>query len=111
MPNIEKHPPGAFCWVELATTDQSAAESFYSKIFGWSPNHMSMGPDGVYTIFQLEGRHAAAACTIRPEQLQHGVPPHWAIYIAVQSADATAARAAQLGGKVLAGPFDTSSAW
>jgi len=32
MPNIDKHAPGAFCWAELATTDQNAAIDFYSKI-------------------------------------------------------------------------------
>jgi uncharacterized protein len=110
MPHIAKHSPGNFCWVELATTDQSAAQAFYGKIFGWSANNIPMGPDGVYTIFQLEGRDAAAACTLRPDQLQRGVPPHWNLYVAVESADATAARAAELGGTVLAPPFDVMDA-
>jgi len=110
MPHIAKHSPGNFCWVELATTDQSAAQAFYAKIFGWSANNIPMGPDGVYTIFQLEGRDAAAACTLRPDQLQHSVPPHWNLYVAVQNADATAARAAELGGTVLAPPFDVMDA-
>jgi uncharacterized protein len=110
MPHIQKHAPGSFCWVELATTDQPAAEAFYAKIFGWSANHMSMGPDGVYTIFQLEGRDAAAACTLRPDELQRGMPPHWKLYIAVESADASAARAAGLGGTVLADAFDVGDA-
>jgi len=110
MANIEVHAPGNFCWVELATTDQSAAESFYTKIFGWSANNIPMGPDSVYTIFQLERRDAAASCTLRSDQLQRGVPPHWNVYVAVQSADATAARVAGLGGTVLAPPFDVSDA-
>ena len=110
MPTINKHAPGNFCWVELATTDQSAAQSFYSEIFGWSADNIPIGPNEVYTIFQLEERHAAAACTIRPEQLQHGVRPHWALYIAVQDADASARRAAELGGKVLAAAFDVGDA-
>ena len=110
MPHIQKHPPGNFCWVELVTTDQPAAEAFYAKIFGWSANNISVGPDGVYTIFRLEGRDAAAACTLRPDQLQHGVPPHWGLYIAVENTDAYAARASELGGKVLAGPFDAGDA-
>jgi predicted enzyme related to lactoylglutathione lyase len=96
--------------VELASTDQPAAEAFYAKIFGWSANNMPVGPDGVYTIFQLEGRDAAAACTLRPDELQRGVPPHWNLYIAVESADATAARAADLGGTVLAPAFDVGDA-
>ena len=110
MPTIEKHTPGSFCWVELATTNQPAAESFYCKIFGWSADNIPIGPSEVYTIYQLEGRHAAAACTLRPEQRQHGVPPHWGVYVAVQGADACAARAAELGGTVLAGPFDVGDA-
>src|SRR5437870_865317 len=105
MPNIEKHAPGAFCWVELATSDQAAAIDFYSKIFGWSANNMPMGPNDFYTIFRLEGRDAAAGCTLRPEERSHGVPPHWKLYVAVDSADASAARAAELGGTVLAPPF------
>jgi predicted enzyme related to lactoylglutathione lyase len=110
MPNIEKHAPGAFCWVELATTDQPAAIDFYSKIFGWSPNNMPMGPNDFYTIFRLEGRDAAAGCTLRPEELSHGVPPHWKLYVAVETADASAARAAELGGTILAPPFDVFDA-
>ena len=106
MPNIEKHAPGAFCWIELATTEQAAAKDFYSKIFGWSSQDFPIGPNEVYTIFQVEGRDAAAGCTLRPEQLSLGVPPHWNLYVAVESADATAARATQLGGTVLAPPFD-----
>jgi uncharacterized protein len=110
MPHIQKHAPGSFCWVELATTDQPAAEAFYEKIFGWSANNIPIGPDGVYTIFQLEGRDAAAACTLRPDELQRGVPPHWNLYIAVESVDASAARAADLGGTVLAPAFDVGDA-
>src|SRR5882762_9370048 len=100
MPNIDKHAPGAFCWAELATINQNAAIDFYSKIFGWSANNMPMGPNDFYTIFRLEGRDAAAGCMLRPEELSHGVPSPWTLYIAVVSADPTAARAAALGGAV-----------
>ncbi len=34
MTAIEKHAPGDFCWIELATTDQAAAKQFYSTLFG-----------------------------------------------------------------------------
>jgi predicted enzyme related to lactoylglutathione lyase len=57
-------------------------------------------------MFQLEGRDTAAAYTMRPEQRSQGVPPHWMIYIAVESADDGASRTAQLGGKLLAPPCD-----
>ncbi|MGB9487254.1 MAG: VOC family protein, partial [Terriglobia bacterium] len=106
MPHIDKHPPGAFCWIELSTTDQNAAKSFYSSLFGWASQDFPMGPNDFYTMFQLEGRDAAAAYTMRPEQRSMGVPVHWMIYIGVESADATASRVAQLGGKLLRPPFD-----
>jgi uncharacterized protein len=110
MPNIEKHAPGSFCWVELATTDQAAASDFYTKIFGWSVKNLPIGPSDSYTIFQLDGRGTAAAGTLRPDQLSRGVPPHWNLYVAIESADATAARATELGGTVLAPPFDVFDA-
>ncbi len=65
-----------------------------------------MGPNEFYTMFTLDGRNAAAAYTIREEQRSQGVPPHWMIYIAVDSADKTAQRAGELGAKILAPPFD-----
>jgi predicted enzyme related to lactoylglutathione lyase len=106
MPHIDKHPPGVFCWIELSTTDQNAAKSFYSSLFGWARQDFPMGPNDFYTMFQLEGRDTAAAYTMRPEQRSQGVPPHWMIYISVESADAAASRVAQLGGKLLAPPCD-----
>jgi hypothetical protein len=106
MPHIDKHPPGAFCWIELSTTDQNAAKSFYSSLFGWASQDFPMGPNGLYTMFQLEGRETAAVYTMHSEQRSQGVPPHWMIYIAVESADAAASRVPQLGGNLLAPPFD-----
>ena len=51
-----------------------------------------MGPNEFYTIFKLDGRDAAAGCTLRPEQLAQDVPPHWMLYITVDNADAAAAK-------------------
>jgi uncharacterized protein len=109
MPNVDNHPAGEFCWVELGTTDQTAAKTFYTTLFGWTPNDMPMGPGEVYTIFRLEGRDAAAGYQLNPER-QPGVPPHWLIYIAVTNADEAAARVTQAGGKVVVPPFDVSDA-
>lgn len=106
MPHIDQHKPGSFCWIELATTDQNAAKEFYGALFGWAAKDFPMGPDSVYTMFQLAGQDASAAATLRPDLRAAGVPPHWMIYIQVQSADTTAERAAKAGGKILAQPFD-----
>jgi predicted enzyme related to lactoylglutathione lyase len=106
MAIVEKHAPGSFCWIELATTDQAAAKNFYSSLFGWTANDFPMGPGDFYTIFRLEGRDAAAGATLRPEPRAMGVPPHWMLYIETADVDEAAKKATELGGKVLAGPFD-----
>ena len=108
--NIDTLPPGSFCWPELATSDQKAGAAFYAKLFGWAINDQPMGPGAVYTMFQLRGRDVAAASSLRPEEKQHGVPPHWNAYISVANADAAARRAQELGGKILAPAFDVMDA-
>ncbi|MGB9234529.1 MAG: VOC family protein [Terriglobales bacterium] len=110
MTNIDKHPTGSFCWIELATSDQAAAKNFYGSLFGWAPNDMPMGPNDFYTIFRLKCRDAAAGYTLRPDQRAQHVPPHWMLYIQVDKVDASAAKVPQLGGKVIMPPFDVFDA-
>src|SRR5262245_51545285 len=106
MPNIDHHAPGTFAWIELATTDQAAAKTFYSSLFGWKPNDFPMGPNEFYTMFQLERRDAAACYGMNAEMRAAGLHPHWAIYVAVTNADETAAKVSAAGGKVIKAPFD-----
>jgi uncharacterized protein len=106
MPNVDQHAPGSFCWIELATTDQNAAKEFYTRLFGWAILDQAMGPSGVYTLFQIEGRSAAAAYGMPPAMTSMGIPPHWDIYVSVDSADETVKRTGELGGKTINGPFD-----
>jgi predicted enzyme related to lactoylglutathione lyase len=110
MPNVDKHSPGSFSWVELATTDQSAAKKFYSSLFGWTVNDAPIGPGEIYTIFRIDGRDAAAGYTISAADRERGEPPHWNLYIATANADQTAVSAGDLGGTVLAPPFDVMDA-
>lgn len=110
MTTIDKHPVGSFCWIELHTSDQPAAKTFYSALFGWSIQDNPMGPNDFYTEFKLQGREAAAACTLRPDERSQGVPPYWMIYITVESADAASAKAQQLGGKAFGPAFDVMDA-
>jgi predicted enzyme related to lactoylglutathione lyase len=113
MPHVAKHAPGNFCWIELATTDQSAGKEFYSELFGWTISEFPMGPKDFYTTFEIDGRDVAAVYTLRPEQQARGVPAHWSLYVAVENADTAADRARGLGAKVIAEPFDvyTSGGW
>jgi predicted enzyme related to lactoylglutathione lyase len=106
MPEISGSKIGQFCWFELATTDQAAAKGFYGGLFGWTANDLPMGPGEFYTMLQLRGRDVGACYTLRKDQREQGVPPHWMTYIAVASADDAAVKAAALGGKVIAPAFD-----
>lgn len=109
MPAVERHAPGAFCWFELATTDQSAAKQFYRSLFGWTANDFPMGPGGQYTMFDLDGQYVGAAYTMIPEQRKKGVPAYWLLYVSTESADKTAVRAAESGAKTYVAPTDVFS--
>jgi predicted enzyme related to lactoylglutathione lyase len=104
MPEVTKHEPGSFCWPELATTDAAGAKKFYTALFGWSFNDFLAGPDMNYTMLQKSGKDVGALYGLGPEQ--KGVPPHWNTYVSVASADETARKAKDLGGKVFMEPFD-----
>ncbi len=106
MAEFSSHTPGTFSWAELATTDQKAGVQFYRALFGWDVNEQPMGGDEVYTMFTLRGKEVAAGYTMRPEERQHGAPPHWNLYVTVASVDESAKKAESLGAKVLAPPFD-----
>src|SRR5262245_58686714 len=101
-----KHASGNFCWFELGTSDQTAAKEFYAGLFGWgykdSPLPPGMG--GVYTTVTKDGNDVGAIYQLGPQM--EGVPPHWMPYVAVDSADETAAKVAELGGAAFCTPFD-----
>lgn len=101
------YTPGTFCWVELTTTDQAAAKAFYGGLLGWQADDRPIGDGGyVYSMMQVEGKNVAAIATQPDQQRESGVPPMWNNYISVADADATAARAGELGATVHAPPFD-----
>src|SRR5260221_11631296 len=60
MPTVTQHAPGTFCWPECATTDSTAAKTFYTSLFGWQFKDNDMGPGGTYTIFTKSGSDVAA---------------------------------------------------
>ena len=105
---IDRHAPGAPCWVDLATTDQAAAKSFYGELFGWSYEDMPMDEAGHrrYSMASLGGSYAAAIYTQQDEQRQMGIPPHWSVHLTVDDVDAAAGRVSELGGSLLMEPFD-----
>jgi predicted enzyme related to lactoylglutathione lyase len=108
MTEVKKHDPGSFSWAELATTDPAGAKKFYTSLFGWGIEESPFGPgsDDIYTRLQLTGKDVGALYPMQKEQRSQGVPPNWLPYVAVTSADETAKKAKEIGGKVLMEPFD-----
>lgn len=105
MPEVSGRQPGQFCWYELATPDPAKAKAFYSGLFGWSwkddPTDM-----GVYTLFKLRDLDVGACYEQMKDQREQGIPANWMVYVQVADADASTKKAAELGAKVLMGPFD-----
>jgi predicted enzyme related to lactoylglutathione lyase len=97
------YAPGTFSWAELATSDADGAKAFYTSVFGWDYDDNETGGGPVYSMAQREGKPVAAL--FASEQ-----PPHWNCYVTVASADDAAAKAAELGGKVVATAFDVMDA-
>jgi predicted enzyme related to lactoylglutathione lyase len=101
-----EYSPGTFCWVELATTDSNRAKSFYTELLGCEAEDRPAGEGVTYTTLRRDGDNLGGLMEQQAAQREAGVPPNWASYVSVEDVDATAARAAELGGTVHAQPFD-----
>jgi predicted enzyme related to lactoylglutathione lyase len=108
MPRRDGYIPGVPCWVDTSQPDPEAAVDFYTGLFGWQFEDV-MPPDseGKYFIARLDGGSVAAVGSI-PE----AAPPMamWNTYVAVEEADATAAKVGEAGGSVVMEPFDVMDA-
>ena len=89
------YPSGAFCWVDLGTTDVDGAKRFYGELFGWDIVDVPAGPDGTYSIARLRGR---AVTGIHSHGADEGVG--WSSSVRVMDAVGTAGRAREQGGDV-----------
>ena len=100
------HAPGTFSWADLGTPDPSSAKRFYTGLFGWAFEDRPISGGEYYTVFLQDGKAVAALYAQQADERSAGIPPHWLSYVTVESADRVAGRATELGGTVLASPFD-----
>jgi uncharacterized protein len=109
----------------LHTRDAEAAKAFYGELFGWETLSL---PAGVMWTLPGYGDHLEQARPGLREQMAQmgapegfidvvaslepiagddtGTPAHWSVTFAVDDVAATAAKASELGGEVVAGPTD-----
>jgi uncharacterized protein len=117
---------GSLNFNNLGTRDVEGAKNFYGTVFGWKVLDL----DGSFQAWTLpgygdylerdnpgmrkgmedmgvKGDFADVVAAINPITPEQGdVPAHWSVTFAVDDADAIASKAAELGGKVIHGPFD-----
>ena len=117
--------PGSLNFNDLHTRDPEAARAFYGAVFGWRTLDLgggamwtlpgygdfleSLNPGTLQSMADMgapEGFEDAVASLVAIPGDQPGMRPHWGVTFAVEDAVAVAARAAELGGTVLAAPFD-----
>jgi len=98
--------PGRFCWVELLTNDHAAQVAHYKQVVGWDTLEMDMG-EFTYTLFTPPGggqMDAVGGAMPMPEGA--GGPSVWLPYVAVESCDASTAKARELGATIHQEPQD-----
>lgn len=117
---------GSLNFNDLNTRDPEGAKAFYGAVIGWETLEMGSG----FAMWVLAGygdhlesinpgTRANMAEMGAPERFedvvasldpipedQPGTPPHWGLTFGVDDADTTAERAEELGGRVVAAPFD-----
>src|ERR1700746_1719113 len=109
MPQISQYAQGTPNWVDLQTTDQSAAKQFYASLLGWSYDDNPMPQGGVYSMATVNGETVAAIAPM-PPGVPEGRPPMWNTYIAVDDVDAAVDKVGSAGGQVLMAPMDIGEA-
>ena len=101
-----RHAPGAFSWVDLATSDADGAKVFYGALLGWRFEDMPVPDSPPYSMATIDGRTVAAVYGKRDD----AQPSAWLSYVTVDNADSSAARATELGATVISEPFDVLEA-
>jgi predicted enzyme related to lactoylglutathione lyase len=124
--------PGSWNFSELRTPDRDGAATFYGALFGWVTAPMAMGGDAPTSIWRLPGYGdflAERDPEIRERQAAGRAPDgfadavalvvadagtgstaagaQWGIIFAVADADASTARALELGATVVTPLYDT----
>lgn len=93
---------GTMGWNELWTRDADQAKAFYPAVFGYTLDEATMPG---YTMWLVDGQ-MVGGCMTMPPDIPPQVPAHWAVYFGHSDCDAGLAHVKELGGTVVAEPFD-----
>jgi predicted enzyme related to lactoylglutathione lyase len=97
--------PGSMCWNENMSRNYEGNRAFYGSVFGYSYGDIDAG--GIrYATLDLDGRPAGGIGEIGSD-LPAEMPAAWNVYFQVPDTDAAVAKAVELGGRLVAPPWDT----
>jgi len=110
MTQPRTYPDGVPSWIDTEQPDPRAAQDFYARLLGWE--FATVSPPGVpeYAVATLGGRDVCGMAATGEIPATEGTSARWNTYIAVDDADATAAKVRMAGGEVIAEPIDVGQA-
>ena len=102
-PATEESFPGKFIWADLFTSEQPAAEAFYTGLFHWTATTIERETGSGahdYVVLYNQGR-PIAGIVHRPLQTQDKVRGRWIGYVSVDNVASTVEAETAAGGSVL----------
>jgi hypothetical protein len=108
---LEMPKHGEFCWTEIISNENlDACKTFYTNVFNWElKQSKATGEDFEYLEYNIPGGYPMGGLFKMTQEMcgeQEIPPPHFMNYIAVDDVDATASKAFDLGGTIVAPPTD-----
>jgi uncharacterized protein len=100
--------PGCWTWNNLLTRDVDGAMDFYGRVFGWTATQPEGAPDFIWN-WHIDGQRwpeGLAGLMRMGTDMPPDVPPHWQVYLMVESADAAVEQIKAGGGTLIYGPVD-----
>jgi uncharacterized protein len=105
--------PGAWAMSMLSTPDRAAATAFYGELFGWETATFAFGEAEIH-LWRLPGYEGGEPQQPVPVDVVAVMisaageePAQWGVNFWVADTEATAMTTAELGGTVIAEPFET----
>jgi predicted enzyme related to lactoylglutathione lyase len=87
-----------FCWINMLTPQPDAARTFFTKVLNWTYGDME---GGMGHFINVNGKVVGGIFDLNSPQTPPGTPPCIGVMVKVESADATGAKVASLGGKAM----------
>jgi uncharacterized protein len=97
--------PGSLAWNENWSRNFDENKAFYHAVFGYSYGDIG-DADISYATLDLDGRPVGGIGQMS-DSFAADTPAYWGTYFAVADTDATVAKVTELGGTVIAPPWDS----